>query len=421
MFRVKAEPSNEFKTHLTQYGFNGITKIYICREPIEKGVELFLDVVTLGKYSNSKNQLHYDQIFHLYLMILLSNGMWLLLEKNETVVLKPSDKTKVDDFEHMGVFIEPNRITLNEFINNAIQIMGNNEFFIYDGLTSNCQKFVSDVLMSNGLWNIKYDLFVNQSINESLKEVKGLKYAMRKITDVANIASRLVGGSDDVFLIDSNRKRALEDSLKELSKIDVHNLYNKDETIKAYNAFRKAKNRLEGAYHANSNPWNWETQFPDLHMINNNNNGFSYLPSFEEDIDKENKDNLKESIKIIRKIITRILDHNHRLTASGPIVSKPKEPNRSNESTKFRKKRESYEEDQGIALGIRPDVAHKLKERKIENDEFLKRNNYEKADEKRRNEEQTLQSMMNAKKEMDEFNEVKLIKRMLCELNKRNE
>jgi hypothetical protein len=147
MFRVKAEPSNEFARHLEKYGIFGIEKIFICRKPLMKGVEIFINAITLGKYNNIKNEHNYDQIFHLYLMILLKNGLWMLLEKNEQVVLKPSEISEVNNYQHMMVMMEPNKLSLREFVDNAIQAMGKNEFFIYDGLTSNCQMFVTDVLI----------------------------------------------------------------------------------------------------------------------------------------------------------------------------------------------------------------------------------------------------------------------------------
>lgn len=214
MFRVKAEPSNEFARHLEKYGIFGIEKIFICRKPLMKGVEIFINAITLGKYNNIKNEHNYDQIFHLYLMILLKNGLWMLLEKNEQVVLKPSEISEVNNYQHMMVMMEPNKLSLREFVDNAIQAMGKNEFFIYDGLTSNCQMFVTDVLRSNNLWSTKYDLFVNQSITTSLEEVKGLKTIMRKITDVGAITNQIMGkgscggmkaGTDKTVLISRSK------------------------------------------------------------------------------------------------------------------------------------------------------------------------------------------------------------------------
>lgn len=192
MFRVHDKMSNEFEKHYNEYGWLSISKIFICREPIMKGVEWFINAVSFGKYERAKKDMGYDQIFHLYFMILLNNGMWILLEKNQQPVLKPSDISKLNSSQHMGVFI-PNTITLKDFIDNSIKTMGSNEFFIYDGLSSNCQKFVTDVLISNHLWATKYDLFVNQSINESLKDVSGLKTVMRKITDLGAITNQILG------------------------------------------------------------------------------------------------------------------------------------------------------------------------------------------------------------------------------------
>ena len=234
MFRVKAEPSNEFKRHLDLYGIFAISKIYICREPLAKGVEMFVNIFTLGKYNKLKNDLHYDQVFHLYLMILLSNGMWMLLEKNERPVLKPSEISKVNNYEHLSVALQPDTITLREFVENAITLMGDNEFFIYDSIISNCQKFVTDVLSSNNLWSTKYDLFVNQSINESLDKINGLKGILRKITDVGAITNQIIAGkpksvsfNPQVITFDASINRNFENFRFAQSFFKSHNISKK--------------------------------------------------------------------------------------------------------------------------------------------------------------------------------------------------
>ena len=52
MLRVKTEMSNEFRRHYDLYGHFGINKIFICREPLHKGLEFFVNVISFGKYSN---------------------------------------------------------------------------------------------------------------------------------------------------------------------------------------------------------------------------------------------------------------------------------------------------------------------------------------------------------------------------------
>lgn len=335
MFRVKAEMSNEFKRHYDEYGHFTINKIYICRKPIHKGVELFLNAFTLGKYSNYKNDLNYDSVFHLYLMILLSNGMWMLLEKNERPVLKPSDYKNVVDYQHMHVFVEYDKITLREFVDNAIQLMGKNEFFIYDSLKSNCQNFVTDILTSNNLWSTKYDLFVNQSINESLDKINGLKGILRKITDVGAITNQIIAGkpksvsfnpqvitfdasinrnfvnsrggmkagTDDIFIANSQEKMDLKAVLDSMNKIDITNLHNRDVTKKAYTVTINALHVLRGILRRRG----LDIVADDLSFVNSNR-GFSYLASFEED-DKLNKENLKELFRRVHKMIIRILEY----------------------------------------------------------------------------------------------------------------
>lgn len=330
MLRVKAEPSNEFKRHLEKYGILGIERIFICRKPLMKGVEIFINAITLGKYDRIKKEQNYDQIFHLYLMILLSNGMWMLLEKNEQVVLKPSEISEVRDFQHIMILLEPNVLSLREFVENAIQVMGNNEFFIYDGLTSNCQMFVTDVLRSNNLWDTGYDLFVNQPITTSLEEVKGLKTIMRKITDLGAITKQIMGkgmyaGTDESFLIDDAEMARLRSVLKSLREIDFYNIQNRDEAHEAFARLLRAKKALSSAYGKRPLPSRLDGYDVGANFINTSG-GFSYIPSFDEEytderrnksdahtnleINKNNKKNLKDLYEIIENRITRILDYN---------------------------------------------------------------------------------------------------------------
>lgn len=190
--RVKEKFNNEFNRHLEKYGHLKIIKIYICRKPLNGAVEGFLNIATLGKFNAEKNK-NFTVLFHLYLMLLLENGMFLLLEKNQQPELKPSDISNVNNSENIMVYYEPNHETVDEFVMRGLKFMGNSEFFIYDGITSNCQIFVTNMLKANDLWDTTYDLFVNQSVGETIGKIPYFKKLIRKITDTGAIFDQLRG------------------------------------------------------------------------------------------------------------------------------------------------------------------------------------------------------------------------------------
>ena len=436
MLRVKAEPSNEFKRHLDLYGIFAISKIYICREPLAKGVEMFVNIFTRGKYNKLKNDLHYDQVFHLYLMILLSNGMWMLLEKNERPVLKPSEISKVNNYEHLSVALQPDTITLREFVENAITLMGDNEFFIYDSITSNCQKFVTDVLSSNNLWSTNYDLFVNQSINKSLEKVNGLKDVFRKITDVGAIFDQITGKgpsksatSDDnryFYVMNMNDRTLLENNIDTINN-ELMSLQNSKSA-----SFRTALNHVVQTLNFIKN------------LFDRHRRAFHISAEYRDIIssDSHNVLDVELLLKEIRRIIEKMLkvpspfaselgtvpvleafqppmifdttnDLTTRRTGSGPAHSK--EPSRSNERKKFKSQRDDYEKTQSIALRIRPELYEKNRN---DQKQFLKHHNLEKEQRKSENEQISLRKMMAEKSKREDDDEVRFIKNSLRELSK---
>jgi hypothetical protein len=154
---------------LEQVGDNHVLKIQLGRTPVEAVLLLFLNLVSLGKFTNKQLELGYDEIYHNYLLITIQNdkGPNVLqkmfgttkdvvsstvykLEKAHRVRLtKPVFPTEFVDI--YDIPLTPNKIfTLNRLITTASNI--DKHFYTYDAGNNNmCQTFVENIVDINGL------------------------------------------------------------------------------------------------------------------------------------------------------------------------------------------------------------------------------------------------------------------------------
>lgn len=186
----------KFKEILNRWKDKTIVNITVARDPVQKMVQKFINLLSGGDYEKAKTKLNYDDVFHLYLIITLDAGdgfrsgttLKLRLEKNHVIMLKKYDSTPKDT---MNVNVNK-KITLGEFIKKGIDSIGIKSFVRYDAVTLNCQNFVSSLLSANGLNNSALSSFINQDASKLLtgktREVAGV------ITDIANVAGTLAGG-----------------------------------------------------------------------------------------------------------------------------------------------------------------------------------------------------------------------------------
>ena len=168
-------------------GSQQIKSIEVCRYPIKKIFSNVLDTVTLGQAKKVMARHNYDDLFHLYLIITLNNGKVYSLEKNERVNVIIGRKPG-------GVCITPKKkypITLNQFITKA-ENRNIPNFYHYDAFKDNCQKWVKDLLVSNGMYDQTLNKFIMQDVKGLVPEY--IKTIARTITDVAGVFNYLIHG-----------------------------------------------------------------------------------------------------------------------------------------------------------------------------------------------------------------------------------
>jgi hypothetical protein len=169
---------------LSKYGQLPIEKIEICRKPIVSMFRKILNVATFGKLNREMSKLGYDDLFHLYMVLYLSDGSIWILEKNQRVNVT---KGKISGGECKS--INYGKKNLGDFINTAerLDIPG---FYRYSAFKDNCQKWIKDILNANDITNM--DTFVLQNVSTLAPNI--VQNISQGITDVAGVADYVMRG-----------------------------------------------------------------------------------------------------------------------------------------------------------------------------------------------------------------------------------
>jgi hypothetical protein len=164
-----------------------ITKIEVCRVPVSGVFQYLLNITTLGQWNRLKTK-HYDEVFHLYMVIHFNNGDIISMEKNERVMVvsKNIGKGKCINVPIRGL------LTLKPIIENAEKKYGGERLYRYNASSTNCQLFVLDLLKASLLNNAENEEFVYQNAGILLNAFsKGLAQG---VTDRAGLVSYLLYG-----------------------------------------------------------------------------------------------------------------------------------------------------------------------------------------------------------------------------------
>ena len=214
--RKNLQPS--FRKLLEKHGNEEITGMTIVRTPLKSWTEMLLNIFSLYEFSKVKNKNNYDSYFHLTLNITTDKNTKLLLEKNEVLNLELGQKME-NDSEYMTITNIPHDLTLLALIERA-KVKQGNKFFNYKASSNNCQIFIRDVLLANGINNEEYIKFIVQDTQSIFENNAFLRKTANTVTDIASVANNVVYGTgvNSQFAFD---RRLTNIDLEELSKI-VH-------------------------------------------------------------------------------------------------------------------------------------------------------------------------------------------------------
>jgi hypothetical protein len=194
VFGPSSKYNNVSTDTLNKYGDKIINNITIYRTPIDKNINLFLNLFSLGKWEQAKAKYGYDKLFHLA-MVCESQGKNIIIEKNEVVNI--STEYKVNTLtETYPVSLGGLKLTIRELLENTRKRIGDKKFFTYDPYYENCQDFIINILTTFNL-NTKFVVeFIKQPIGDLINELPPYTHTLaRFITDAGAIASRIIGKS----------------------------------------------------------------------------------------------------------------------------------------------------------------------------------------------------------------------------------
>ena len=189
---VKSAYDRVFKQELTytqssqkvldKHGDLIITGIDIKRDPIQASFA----VKSLGLLKDKP----FDSLYHLFMLVTLSNGKTIRVEKNEVITITVHAGKDTNNTESIKIFKVPTNKTLNQMLERTKEQMGS-VFFKYDAINSNCQDFLLNIMSSNNNFGRKeVKTFVKQDVSNLVSA--GLEKGLQFITRIAGIAKTLV-------------------------------------------------------------------------------------------------------------------------------------------------------------------------------------------------------------------------------------
>jgi hypothetical protein len=146
----------------------------------------------LGKFGEIQKKLGYDRFYHLSMNVATTKGR-IKIEKNARINIVPVKGIAMDNY---GVPNVPKGLTVGELLEKARRAMNDTEFFQYDALTRNCQKFILGILRAN-VPSLSKDLvdFIYQPVEELVKGLPGyVQKIARAATDLGAKAQQIVEG-----------------------------------------------------------------------------------------------------------------------------------------------------------------------------------------------------------------------------------
>lgn len=187
MFRSPRKKFNNTSTStLKQYANDQIASLTIMRAPINRMVDRAMNMISLGAFNKFKQQSRYDSLFHLGLIVTLANGTKLIIEKNAVVNVNP--KFTIERGAQFQNVPMTHPSTLKQLIDNTLNAIGPENFFLYDGLRRNCQDFLLAVLQSNQYESPASTQFIKQDLTQLTKTISPI--SRRIMNGITNIGAR---------------------------------------------------------------------------------------------------------------------------------------------------------------------------------------------------------------------------------------
>lgn len=183
------EFSKSAAAFLEKHGNKLVTKLYACRTPLSRAVEMIVNGAGGKGWMAERARLGYNKLYHTFLRGQLEDGTKFNLEKNDQPEIAGKGDKRPEE-ENMEIAM-PQAHTLRELTDDGIKSVGINRYFQYKAYADNCQAFV----MANTSGLSKPFGFRDFIVQDLSYLVNNLDPKMLQAVDgVTNLASRLHAG-----------------------------------------------------------------------------------------------------------------------------------------------------------------------------------------------------------------------------------
>lgn len=174
--------TNFIKSH----GSKKIIKFYICRAPITSAYKKIINYLSKGKLEEAKTKYNYDDVYHLYLVMVFEDNERYSIEKNEIIKIEKAKDNK------NGTCIErPVNTTFNDLIDKSEK--ANKSLYRYTAWEYNCQNFVQTFANAAGI-GPDVRPFVMQDYTSAFNT--DLQKGAVTATDIYALLKRVTGGKN---------------------------------------------------------------------------------------------------------------------------------------------------------------------------------------------------------------------------------
>ena len=176
---------NSVQKIINRIGEIEITKITVNRTPLSKVLKFLLHITSLGQLEKKMEKTDYDTLYHLFMVVTTNNGSF-VVEKNEVIQIYKF-KSIGKGTETLPVPINAG-LTLNELLENTKTKMLD-KFFSYESTSNNCQYFINNMLISNGLNTDVLEKFILQDVRTLFEGNEKFRKIVNTTTDIGSVAT----------------------------------------------------------------------------------------------------------------------------------------------------------------------------------------------------------------------------------------
>jgi hypothetical protein len=170
-------------------GDKKIKNMVIIRQPIQSFINKIFNGLTFGAFQKKLDELPYDSLFHLRMVITLEDGTRIQIEKADVINVSTTI-TSHSKQENMDVPINKD-LTLTALLNGCQKVLGSNTFS-YRAFGNNCQDYQMALLKGSSLDTPALTTFVKQDTSE-------LATLSPALVKVANAATDLGGKMNEII------------------------------------------------------------------------------------------------------------------------------------------------------------------------------------------------------------------------------